>query len=52
MFKAAGYDFYAIDGALFAPAEVWVSSLRSGRTHHGGRLEPALLRQAWMTPGS
>ena len=48
IFKAAGYDFYKIDGALFAPAEVWVSSLQSGLTHHGGRLEPALLHAAWM----
>lgn len=48
IFKAAGYDFYKIDGALFAPAEVWVSSLRSGRTHHAGRCDFGLLRQAWQ----
>ncbi|RZU02726.1 methenyltetrahydromethanopterin cyclohydrolase [Rivibacter subsaxonicus] len=48
VFAAAGFDFYKIDGALFAPAEAWVSSLQSGRTHHAGRLEPALLRRAWM----
>jgi methenyltetrahydromethanopterin cyclohydrolase len=48
IFKAAEYDFYKIDGALFAPAEVWVSSLASGRTWHGGRLNLELLRGQWL----
>jgi len=48
IFKAADYDFYKIDGALFAPAEVWVSSLESGRTWHGGRLNLDLLRGQWL----
>jgi len=48
IFKAAEYDFYKIDGALFAPAEVWVSSLESGRTWHGGRLNLELLRGQWL----
>ena len=42
LFTAAGYDFYKLAGALFAPAEVWVSHLGSGRTWHGGGLEMAL----------
>ncbi len=48
LFEAAGYDFYKIDGALFAPAEVWVSHLDSGRTFHAGALEMELLRGLWL----
>jgi len=32
---------------LFAPAEVWVSSLESGLTYHGGELDMALLDAQW-----
>ncbi|HEY6513114.1 MAG TPA: methenyltetrahydromethanopterin cyclohydrolase [Burkholderiaceae bacterium] len=48
IFKQAGYDFYKIDPALFAPAEVWVSNLDSGNTWHGGALDMALLRRLWL----
>ena len=48
LFTAAGYDFYQLDGALFAPAEVWVSHLASGQTWHAGRLEMDLLRGQWL----
>ena len=48
IFKAAGYDFYKIDAALFAPAEVWVSNVDSGNTWHGGELNMALLTDLWM----
>ncbi len=48
IFKAAEYDFYKIDPALFAPAEVWVSNLDSGNTWHGGALSMALLTDAWL----
>ncbi len=48
IFKSVDYDFYKIDGALFAPAEVWVSHLDSGRTWHAGALEMALLRRLWL----
>lgn len=48
IFKAVDYDFYKIDGALFAPAEVWVSNLDSGRTFHAGALEMDLLRRLWL----
>jgi methenyltetrahydromethanopterin cyclohydrolase len=49
LFKAAGYDFYKLDAALFAPAEVWVSHLDSGQTWHAGRLNMDLLRGAWIS---
>ena len=48
IFKAAEYDFYKIDGALFAPAEVWVSNIDSGNTWHAGALNMALLRSLWL----
>jgi methenyltetrahydromethanopterin cyclohydrolase len=48
IFKAAEYDFYKIDPALFAPAEVWVSNLDSGNTWHGGELNMPLLRGLWL----
>ncbi len=48
IFKAAGYDFYKIDAALFAPAEVWVSNLDSGNTWHGGSLNMGLLTGLWL----
>ncbi|MBL8301420.1 MAG: methenyltetrahydromethanopterin cyclohydrolase, partial [Ideonella sp.] len=52
LFTDAGYDFYKLDGALFAPAEVWVSHLGSGTTWHAGRLEMDLLRGQWLAPAS
>jgi len=48
LFKDAGYDFYKLDGALFAPAEVWVTHLASGRTWHHGALQMDLLRRQWL----
>jgi methenyltetrahydromethanopterin cyclohydrolase len=48
LFAAAGHDFYRLDPALFAPAEVWVGHLDSGRTWHAGRLAPELL--GWCEP--
>jgi methenyltetrahydromethanopterin cyclohydrolase len=48
LFKDAGYDFYKIDPALFAPAEVWVSNLDSGNTWHAGAVDMPLLRRLWL----
>lgn len=48
LFAAAGYDFYKLDGALFAPAECWISHLESGMTWHAGQLHMELLQQAWQ----
>ena len=48
IFSAAGFDFYKIDAALFAPAEVWVSNLDSGSTWHAGGLNMALLHRLWL----
>jgi methenyltetrahydromethanopterin cyclohydrolase len=48
VFKEVAYDFYKIDPALFAPAEVWVSHLGSGHTWHAGGLDMALLHKQWL----
>ncbi|MBK1612317.1 methenyltetrahydromethanopterin cyclohydrolase [Rubrivivax gelatinosus] len=47
-FREAGFDFYKIDPALFAPAEVWVSNLDSGRSWHAGATNPGLLETLWL----
>lgn len=47
LFKAVDYDFYKIDGALFAPAEAWVSNLDSGRSFRAGGLHMGLLKGLW-----
>ena len=44
IFKRYDNDFYKIDPMLFSPAEVWLTSVTSGRTFHAGRLNPAVLR--------
>jgi methenyltetrahydromethanopterin cyclohydrolase len=49
IFAEAGFDFYKIDGALFAPAEVWVSNLDSGRTWHAGAIDMGLLGKLWLS---
>lgn len=40
-------DFYRIDPLLFSPAEVWLTSLSSGRTFHGGRVNVEVLRASF-----
>ena len=44
IFKRYDGDFYKIDPLLFSPAEVWLTSASSGKTHHAGRLHPDVLR--------
>ncbi len=50
LFAAAGHDFYKLDGALFAPAEVWVSHVGSGKTWHAGGMRMDLLLGLWQSP--
>lgn len=47
VFKDYGFDFYRIDPMLFAPARVVVTSLRSGRSFHAGRIDAALLEASF-----
>jgi len=46
IFKRYDHDFYKIDPMLFSPAEVWVTSVTSGRTFHAGRTDSDVLRQS------
>ena len=50
VFREAEFDFYKIDPALFAPAEVWVSHLGSGRTWRAGSTDVDLLKGQWLAP--
>jgi methenyltetrahydromethanopterin cyclohydrolase len=43
VFKEVEYDFYKIDPMLFAPAEVVVSNVTSGKSFRGGQRNEALL---------
>jgi len=43
IFQRYDNDFYKIDPLLFSPAEVWLTSVITGRTFHGGRLNPDVL---------
>jgi methenyltetrahydromethanopterin cyclohydrolase len=47
IFKRYDNDFYKIDPLLFSPAEVWLTSLVSGRTFHAGRLNASVLRASF-----
>jgi methenyltetrahydromethanopterin cyclohydrolase len=47
VFKDYGSDFYKIDPMLFAPAEVNVCNLGSGRTFRGGRRDFARLAESF-----
>lgn len=44
IFERYDRDFYRIDPQLFSPGEVWLTNATSGRTFHGGRLDPNVLR--------
>jgi methenyltetrahydromethanopterin cyclohydrolase len=48
IFKRYEGDFYKIDPLLFSPAEVWLTSVQSGKTHHAGRLNPEVLRASLL----
>jgi methenyltetrahydromethanopterin cyclohydrolase len=47
IFKRYDNDFYKIDPLLFSPAEVWLTSVTSGRTFHAGRLNAGVLRTSF-----
>jgi methenyltetrahydromethanopterin cyclohydrolase len=46
IFRRYDNDFYKIDPLLFSPGEVWLTSKASGRTFHGGKLNPDVLRSS------
>ena len=47
VFRDYEFDFYKIDPMLFAPAEVSVCNLGSGRTFRGGRRDAARLAESF-----
>jgi methenyltetrahydromethanopterin cyclohydrolase len=48
IFKRYDGDFYKIDKMLFSPAEVWLTSATSGKTFHGGKLNPEVLKASLL----
>lgn len=46
IFERYDKDFYKIDPLLFSPAEVWLTSVSSGKTFHAGVLNPEVLRKS------
>ncbi|MGH8623156.1 MAG: methenyltetrahydromethanopterin cyclohydrolase, partial [Burkholderiales bacterium] len=48
IFKRYDNDFYKIDPLLFSPAEVWLTSVNSGKTFRAGRLNTEVLRASLL----
>lgn len=48
VFESYDHDFYEIDPALFAPAEIWITGTRSGRTFRGGGIDVEVLRRSLL----
>ncbi len=46
-FKNADFDFYKIDPASFAPAEVTVNEMKSGKVFTSGKINPEVLLQSF-----
>jgi methenyltetrahydromethanopterin cyclohydrolase len=45
--ERAGWDFYAIDPLLFSPAEVRLTSVKSGRSFHAGGVDVDVLERSF-----
>lgn len=46
-FKEAGFDFYGIDTAIFAPAEITVNVASTGEVMHEGRLNAEVVKESF-----
>ena len=46
-FKEAGFDFYKIDKGMFAPAEVVINDLTTGKTYKEGFVNAELLKKSF-----
>jgi methenyltetrahydromethanopterin cyclohydrolase len=44
IFERYDKDFYKIDPLLFSPAEIWLTSSKSGRTFHAGQVNVEVLK--------
>jgi methenyltetrahydromethanopterin cyclohydrolase len=47
LFKEAGYDFYKIDPALFAPASVIVNNIKTGNVFKAGEIHDNILQKSF-----
>ncbi|MGC9518003.1 MAG: methenyltetrahydromethanopterin cyclohydrolase [Methanomicrobiales archaeon] len=47
IFKEADYDFYKIDKGMFAPAEVVINDLTTGKMYRAGYVNPELLMKSF-----
>lgn len=47
LFKAANFDFYAMDKQLFAPAEIVFHNMATGKSFSFGKPAPDVLRQSF-----
>lgn len=50
-FKDAGYDFFKIDANVFAPAEITVNDLLTGKTYHAGHLNSEVILESYGING-
>lgn len=50
-FKDAGYDFFKIDANVFAPAEITVNDLETGKTYHTGHLNGEVILESFGISG-
>ncbi|MCE8422414.1 MAG: methenyltetrahydromethanopterin cyclohydrolase [Candidatus Methanoperedens sp.] len=50
-FKDAGYDFFKIDANVFAPAEITVNDLETGKTYHTGHLNGEVILESYGITG-
>jgi len=49
IFKDVNYDFYKIDPLLFSPAKVSVTSVKTGKTFHAGKLDKDLMDKSFSS---
>ncbi len=49
IFQRYGGDFYKVDPHLFSPAQVSLTSVKSGRTFEAGSVNAAVLRQSLIS---
>ncbi|MGY5852127.1 MAG: methenyltetrahydromethanopterin cyclohydrolase [Candidatus Thorarchaeota archaeon] len=47
LFKSVEFDFYKVDSHLFAPAEITINDIVSGKTYKAGALDPDVLKQSF-----
>lgn len=46
-FKETGFDFYKVDAGMFAPAEVTVNEINSGKTFTSGKINTEVLLESF-----